>query len=50
MHTIVHTKSPAKLHYFIELCKRLQKKNKNIVFYMFYSIILRGFLVCVKKK
>ena len=50
MHTIMHTKSSAKLHYFIKLCKRLQKKNINITFYMFYNIKQVITLARVKKK
>jgi hypothetical protein len=50
MHTIMHTKSSAKLHYFIKLCKRLQKKNINITFYMLYNIKQVITLARVKKK
>ena len=36
MHTIMHNKSSANLHYFIKLCKRLQKKN--IKYYFLYVL------------
>ena len=50
MYVIVHIKSPAKLHYFIKLCKRLRFFFCFFYFfYMFYSIILRVCLACLKK-
>ena len=37
MHTIVHTKSPAKLHYFIKLCKRLH----FFLLFLFFLYVLQ---------
>lgn len=45
----MHIKSGAKLRFFIVLCKRLRKKNKNIIFYMLYNIKHHMSLARVKK-